>query len=216
MILEIPALTGRFITLTPLEPDADSAALFRISHAPGVAEALWRYMPAGPFPDAAAMRNYLHQWQSQADVMAFTVRASIGGEGTETVPVGSISVMNYRREHRTAELGYIWYAPAVRRTKVNTEANYLLLRHCFEVLGCRRMEWKCDSLNLPSRAAALRLGYRFEGLFRQHLIVKGLNRDTTWFSMLDSEWPQTGQAIAQWLYQDNSVPLSTLTKLAGS
>ncbi|RYD34760.1 MAG: GNAT family N-acetyltransferase, partial [Verrucomicrobiaceae bacterium] len=76
MIPEIPALTGRFITLTPLEPDADSEALFQASHAPGVAEAMWRYMPAGPFPDAAAMRNYLHQWQAQADVMAFTVRAS--------------------------------------------------------------------------------------------------------------------------------------------
>lgn len=206
MFPEIPALTGRFVTLTPLDPAADAGALFAASHpGPEAAEALWRYMPSGPFADAEEMRGFLERWTANADVLAFTVRRAEDG-----LPVGSISLMSIRPEHGVGELGNIWYSPPVQRTKVNTEANFLLLRHCFETLGFRRMEWKCNALNEPSRRAALRLGYRFEGIFRQHMLVKGLNRDTAWFSIIDGEWPPTGQALAHWLYEDDSRPLGSL------
>ena len=98
--------------------------------------------------------------------------------------------MSLRPAHGVGELGNIWFTPSAQGTGANPEANYLLLRHCFEELGYRRMEWKCNALNEPSRRAALRLGFRYEGTFRQHMLVKGENRDTAWFSMLDHEWPK--------------------------
>jgi RimJ/RimL family protein N-acetyltransferase len=97
---------------------------------------------------------------------------------------------------------------------VNTEANYLLLRHCFEDLRYRRVEWKCDALNERSRRAAERLGFTFEGIFRQHMIVKGRNRDTAWFSMLDHEWPRIGSAMEHWLYVNDSQPLAARQTVA--
>jgi RimJ/RimL family protein N-acetyltransferase len=122
--------------------------------------------------------------------------------------------MSIRPEHAVAELGWIWYAPEAQRSKVNTEASYLLLRYCFEELHYRRMEWKCNSLNERSHRAALRLGFTYEGNFRQHMIVKGENRDTDWFSMLDQEWPSIGAALSHWLYKDDSVSLRELTRPA--
>lgn len=205
MLFSTPDFKGEFVALTILDPDADTADLFAISSAPEVAEPLWRFMPCGPFGEAGAMRDFWKNWQSREDVRAFVVRDANNGAA-----LGSISLMSIRPEHKGAELGNIWYAPAARRTKVNTEANYLLLQYCFETLGYRRMEWKCDARNQPSRQAALRLGYRFEGIFRQHMIVKGENRDTAWFSLLDSEWPATGRAMAHWLYKDDSKSLGTL------
>jgi RimJ/RimL family protein N-acetyltransferase len=100
------------------------------------------------------------------------------------------TMCNYDPVHRRIELGHIWYVPAAQRTGVNTETIYLLLKHCFEEYQTRRVEWKCDSLNESSRAAALRLGFQFEGIFRQHMIVKGRNRDTAWFGMTDGDWPE--------------------------
>jgi len=97
------------------------------------------------------------------------------------------------------EIGNIVYAPALQRTIAATEAQYLMAQHVFETLGYRRYEWKCNALNAPSRRAALRLGFTFEGVFRQHMIVKGRNRDTAWYSMLDSEWPQRKEAFERWL-----------------
>jgi RimJ/RimL family protein N-acetyltransferase len=101
--------------------------------------------------------------------------------------------------HRTIEVGSILYGEALQRTAGATEAMYLMARHVFEDLGYRRYEWKCDALNAPSRRAALRLGFRFEGIFRQHLIVKGRSRDTAWYSMLDAEWPRRKVAFERWL-----------------
>jgi RimJ/RimL family protein N-acetyltransferase len=119
--------------------------------------------------------------------------------------------------HRSIEVGWILYAPALQRTVGATEAMYLLAKHAFEDLGYRRYEWKCDALNAPSRRAALRLGFTFEGIFRQHMIVKGRNRDSAWFSLLDTEWPARRDAFERWLDPANfdaqgrqRVALSTL------
>ncbi|MGZ8578512.1 MAG: GNAT family N-acetyltransferase [Actinomycetota bacterium] len=117
-------------------------------------------------------------------------------------PVGVVSFLNVDIAMRRVELGHIWYVPAVQRTKVNTETVYLMLRRSFDELGNRRVEWKCDALNARSRAAAERLGFTFEGVFRQHMIVKGRNRDTAWFSMLDHEWPDVRAAMEGWLHAE--------------
>jgi len=196
---------GKFITLQPLDIESDIGELFSISHADDAIGALWRYMPNGPFTDADAMRHFLTQWQARPDVVAFTVRST-----KTNLCLGSISIMSIRAEHGVAELGNIWYAPTAQRTKANTEACYLLLRHCFDDLHYRRMEWKCDARNESSRAAALRLGFGFEGVFRQHRMVKGENRDTAWFAMLDGEWPQRQVNFEQWLSGNGSVSLTKL------
>jgi RimJ/RimL family protein N-acetyltransferase len=194
---------GRFITLTPLDPERDGEGLFAASHGSSGALEMWRYLARGPYTDAAAMREGLRSWQALPDVLAFTVTDNATGRR-----IGSISLLRIEPTHGVAELGYIWYAPAMQRTKANTEANYLLLRHCLAELGYRRMEWKCDNANEPSKRAALRLGYRYEGTFRQHMIIRGNNRDTAWFSLLDHEWPLTAAALEHWLYVDDSLPLA--------
>ena len=194
---------GRFITLTPLNLDTDVEDLFRGSHEPGSIEAMWGLIAAGPFADAAAMREWLRAQQALPDMIPFTVSDNATGRR-----IGSISFMRINPAHGVAELGFIWYEPSAQRTKANTEANYLLLKHCFAELGYRRMEWKCNTGNARSRAAALRLGYSFEGIFRQHMIVKGRNRDTAWFAMLDHEWPRIAAAMENWLYVDASQPLA--------
>ncbi|WP_146850969.1 GNAT family N-acetyltransferase [Brevifollis gellanilyticus] len=195
-------LAGQFITLKPLNIETDVEDLFAASAAGDI----WRYMPAGPFADAAAMADWLRQWQGQPDVVAFTVV-----DNASARRMGSISLMRITPKHGVAELGCIWYAPDFQRTKANTEANYLLIRHCFQDLGYRRMEWKCDSRNERSRAAALRLGFRFEGIFHQHMVIKGENRDTAWFAMLDHDWLRIGAAMERWLYEEGAPSLRELT-----
>jgi RimJ/RimL family protein N-acetyltransferase len=108
------------------------------------------------------------------------------------------SFLNVRPEMRVLEVGHIWYAPEAQRTAANTEATYLMLRDAFD-LGYRRAEWKCDALNERSRRAALRLGFRFEGVFRQHMVVKDRNRDTAWYAVLDGEWPAVRTNLERWL-----------------
>lgn len=196
---------GQFVSLVPQEADRDAAELFEISHRVTGSDALWRYLPEGPFSTPQAFQAYLQDWGAASDVVAFTVRQA--GEGHA---LGSISLMNLRPAHGVGELGNIWYTPAAQRTPVNTESNYLLLKHCFEDLHYRRMEWKCNALNDPSRRAALRLGFTFEGIFRQHMIVKGENRDTAWFALLDHEWPGVKAAMERWLYTGQTDPLSRL------
>ena len=194
---------GRFVTLTPTDAAADTGELFAAGHGSAEARELWQLMPCGPFEDAAAMRDSIRAWQENADVLAFTVTSRESGRR-----IGMISIMRITPAHGVAELGFIWYAPSAQRTNANTEANYLLLRHCFADLGYRRMEWKCDAENARSRAAALRLGYSFEGIFRQHMIIKGRSRDTAWFAMLDHEWRRIAAAMEHWLYTDGSQPLA--------
>lgn len=188
------AFQGRHVELAPLSPPKDAAELHAISHTDAAALDLWRYLPWGPFETVAGYEEHLREWTSRPGVLAFVVRGAIDHQ-----MLGSLSLMNIHPGHGTAELGYIWYRPAARRTPANTEACHLLLRHCFEDLGYRRMEWKCDARNAASQRAALRLGFTAEGIFRQHQIVKGRNRDTAWFSLLDHEWPAVGPAMARWL-----------------
>jgi RimJ/RimL family protein N-acetyltransferase len=185
-------LEGRYVTLVPTEPE-HAGGLFASWHdRPGGAE-LWTYLPFGPFEDEAAM----HEWVAWAATSTDFLYRTVVVRATDA-PVGMASFMRAEPEQRTIELGGIWYAPSAQRTAANTEATYLMLRESFD-LGYRRVEWKCNALNQRSRVAAERLGFTFEGVFRQHMIVKGRNRDTAWYAMLDREWPRVRANIERWL-----------------
>jgi RimJ/RimL family protein N-acetyltransferase len=201
------SFSGRYVSLTPLNAEADYAELFDASHRSREHQSIWRFLWQGPFANAEAMRDWLRSAEQGADPIFFTVQHL-----ADKQKVGMISIMSMAPEMGRAELGHIWYAPEVQRTKVNTEAVFLLLSYLLGELHYRRAEWKCDALNERSRKAALRLGFRFEGVFRQHMVVKGENRDTAWFSLLDTEWPRVSANMRRWLYEDNSLSLSVLNE----
>src|SRR5262249_47942743 len=141
-------------------------------------------------------------------------------DGATGCAAGYASYMRIEPAHRAIEVGGILYTPALQRTRGATEAMYLMARHAFEDLGYRRYEWKCDSQNEPSRRSALRLGFTFEGIFRQHMIVRGRNRDTAWYSIIDNEWPSRKQAFQRWLdpgnFDEKGRQRSPLARPAGS
>ncbi len=153
-------------------------------------ELIWRYMFGGPYPDFEGFRAYLEGLTDMANGLALCVI-----DRQSATPIGIATYCANSPEMLRIELGGIWYTPRFQRSHANTETIYLMLRHAFEALGYRRVEWKCDAANARSRAAALRLGFRFEGVFRQHMIIKGRNRDTAWFAMLDGEWPEVREQL---------------------
>lgn len=199
---------GRFVALEPVDPSRHAEPLWRAAHDhTPEATRMWTYMPYGPFASVTEMRSWMEGVAAPTDPMFFTVLA-----GTERVPVGMASYLNVDTAMRHIELGHIWYAPRTQRSEANTETAYLMMREAFDELGYRRVEWKCDALNDRSRAAALRLGFTFEGVFRRHMIVKGRNRDTAWFSVTDAEWSRVRSALERWLASEPGArpPLASL------
>ena len=186
-------LPGRFGRVEKLEP-RHAADLWGVTKG---ADALWSYMGYGPFAEQTAFLAWVPERAALADPYAYAV---IDADGRA---VGIATLMEIRPAMRVIEVGHIVYSPVLQRTPLATEAQYLLARYVFETLGYRRYEWKCNALNAPSRRAAERFGFTFEGVFRQHLIIKGRNRDTAWFSMLDSEWPARKAAFERWLAPAN-------------
>jgi RimJ/RimL family protein N-acetyltransferase len=159
---------------------------------------IWTYMSAyGPFADFPAFSQWLAGRATLEDPYSYAI---IDGAGRG---LGIATLMEIRLAMRVIEVGHIVYSPALQRTPLGTEAQYLLARYVFETLGYRRYEWKCDALNAASRRAALRYGFVFEGVLRQHMIAKGRNRDTAYYSMLDGEWPARKAAFERWLAPDN-------------
>jgi len=190
-------LEGRFVTLTPLDAAAHADALFDAANG-GDKDQVWDYLFDGPYTDREAFRASIEAKSKSADPFYFAVVDKSSGK-----PVGYLSLMRIEPAHRVIEVGGILYTPAMQRTPGATEAQYLFARYVFDDLGYRRYEWKCNALNAPSQRAAQRLGFTFEGVFRQHMIVKGRNRDTAWYSMLDHEWPARRAAFERWLSPDN-------------
>lgn len=190
----IEPIEGTFVRLEPIDPEAHAASLYERSHASPDDAAIWTYLSYGPFDGLPEMRTWLVANAASDDPRFFTVVDRSSGE-----PVGVVSLMSIDATMRRLELGHIWYVRSAQRGRANTEVAFLLLRAAFESWGYRRAEWKCDALNARSRAAAERLGFAFEGVFRSHMIVKGRNRDTAWFSMLVEEWPARRAAIEDWL-----------------
>jgi RimJ/RimL family protein N-acetyltransferase len=190
-------LPGRVVTLRPFDLSSQAAALYQATHGPE-REDQWRYMGDGPYPDRAAYDAAFQKKQDSLDPLFWAVIDNASG-----TPVGQASYLRIEPAQRVIEVGNIIFSPALQHSTGATEAMYLMARHVFNDLGYRRYEWKCNALNQPSRRAALRLGFTFEGVFRQHMIVKGRNRDTAWFSMLDAEWPRLEANFEQWLAPDN-------------
>ncbi|KAI1402952.1 putative acetyltransferase, GNAT family [Hypoxylon fuscum] len=194
-------LVGRYTTIVGLSAQQHADALY--PYISGAENAhLWDYVNDGPYDDIAVFRANLKAREASQDPVFFAILSNQQGAGTEggndSDIIGMASYMRIDLKNRSAEVGNIM-AAHLQRTPVTTEAMYLMARHAFEDLGYRRYEWKCNALNAPSQRAAQRLGFTFEGIFRKHLIVKGRNRDTAWFSITDDEWPGVKQALEAWL-----------------
>jgi RimJ/RimL family protein N-acetyltransferase len=189
----LTTLSGRYVTVAPLDPAQHGDDLWEATRGEEN-YALWRYLPDGPFELRAEFDKNLAVMAASRDHLFFAIVDNQSGKA-----VGRAAYLRIEPKHRCIEVGSILYSPALQKTRGATEAMFLMARHVFEELGYRRYEWKCNALNEPSRRAALRLGFTFEGIFRQHMIVKGENRDTAWFSMLDWEWPAQKQAFERWL-----------------
>jgi RimJ/RimL family protein N-acetyltransferase len=190
------SLRGERVRLVPVATEhADE--LFAAGH-DGGDPALWQYLPYGPFTHAEEMRLWLSACAESEDPRFYAIV-----EQASDRPAGMASYLRFARDHRVVEIGHIWFGAAIQRTPAATEAIYLLARHAFEDMHVRRLEWKCDADNARSRRAAERFGFTYEGVFRQHMLVKGRNRDTAWYSLLDSEWPRVQAGFEAWLDEAN-------------
>jgi RimJ/RimL family protein N-acetyltransferase len=191
---EAVKLSGRFGYIEKLNTQEHGSSLWNtfMGH-----DELWNYLKIGPFSDKASFLDWLRERETLSDPYAYAI---VNPQGKAQ---GLFCLMSIRPDMRVIEVGYIIYAPSLQRTGLGTEAQYLLMRYAFEDLGYRRYEWKCNALNLKSRRAAERFGFTFEGVFRQHEIIKGHNRDTAWYSILDCEWPECKAMFERWLAPEN-------------
>ena len=188
------SLVGRFGSVERLDIARHGDSLWE---AVAGHDRIWTYMSYGPFADRPAFLAWLAERQKLDDPFYYAVV-----DGARRA-VGVESLLAIRSDMRVVEVGHVLLSPALQRTALATEAQYLLARYVFETLGYRRYEWKCDALNAASRRAALRFGFVFEGIFRCHMITKGRSRDTTWLAMLDSNWPARREAFERWLAPEN-------------
>lgn len=189
-------LAGRYCGLEPLDPVRHGGQLFAASMGPN-AEERFRYLFDEP-QDRSGFEGWLKRGATSEDPLVYAV-IDLSTQRCE----GRQSFMRITPEHGVIEVGGILWGPAIARTRVATEALFLCAQYAFDELGYRRFEWKCDSRNEPSRRAAGRFGFSFEGIFRQHMVNKGQNRDTAWFAMVDSEWPAIKAAFVRWLEPGN-------------
>jgi len=192
------SLEGRNVSLSPVDPARDVAQLFKAGTEGEEPERIWDYLGYGPFADEADMVPWLESCQASKDPVFVGFRDSATG-----ILGGMGSFMEIRAHFGVAEIGNLWFGRAWQKDRRATEVLSLMMHLVMETLEYRRIEWKCNALNAPSRSAALRLGFRYEGLFLNHLIVKGRSRDTAWFSITDEEWPAVRDAHAKWLADDN-------------
>ena len=190
-------MVGRYCTVTQLDPKEHAESLYRVFSA-AADDKNWTYLSCGPFQDLTGFKDWLFLVCTGQDPLFYAVIDNQSGEA-----VGMASFMRIEPTMGVIEVGHIHFSPTLQKTPMATEAMYLMMRHVFDELGYRRYEWKCDSYNKRSKRAALRLGFSAEGIFRQAIIYKGRNRDTAWFSILDSEWPQQKAGFERWLQPSN-------------
>lgn len=190
-------IDGHFVSVEPLDYRRDAATLYAASHQDETRDEIWAYLPYGPFTEEG-FRTHLRGQTSTADPCFYAITPH-GAAGA----LGVASLMTIEPLMGTIEIGHIMLGAPLQRTPAATEALFLLMRHSMDDLGNRRLEWKCDAVNEPSRSAARRYGFAFEGIFAQHRIVKGRNRDTAWYSIIDTEWPSIRTCFEQWLDPSN-------------
>jgi RimJ/RimL family protein N-acetyltransferase len=192
---ERKVLAGETVVLEPLDAARHGDDLYAAAEG---ADESWRYLPYGPFGSKDEFMRWLPRHASTADPLAFAIIDRATG-----LALGITTLMSIVPEHGVIEIGHIWLSPRLQRTRQATEAIFIQARYAFDVLGNRRLEWKCDAANAPSRRAAGRYGFSFEGVFRNHRVIKGRNRDTAWFSITDAEWPAARAAFEAWLDAGN-------------
>jgi RimJ/RimL family protein N-acetyltransferase len=190
-------MQGRFCWLEPLSAQAHAADLFA-ANSLDVEGRNWTYLSIGPFADFDTYRAWVSRVETSDDPLFFAIM-----DADTSKAVGVAALMRVDRANGTIEVGNINYSPLLQRQPAATEAMFLLMRRVFDELGYRRLEWKCDSLNAASRKAAQRLGFMYEGLFRQAVVYKGRNRDTAWFSIVDVDWPALKAVHERWLAPGN-------------
>jgi RimJ/RimL family protein N-acetyltransferase len=188
---------GRFCRIESLDPARHAADLYQ-AYSQASDGRLWTYLSNEPFQDAASFDAYMAKAAASTDPMHHAIIDLASGKA-----IGTAALMRIDPVNGVIEVGHVAYSPLLQRTAHATEAQYLFMKRVFEELGYRRFEWKCDSLNEPSRKAAVRYGFTFEGIFRQAIVYKGRTRDTAWYSMLDSEWPALRAGYEAWLAPEN-------------
>jgi RimJ/RimL family protein N-acetyltransferase len=181
-----------------MRADSPAQALFQASHGSQQGLKIWDYMTYGPWPDLNSYRGAIKQQSTDPNQIFFALRCK-----KSDLVCGQASFLDINSINGVIEIGHIWFGPQLQKTQAATEALYLMIQYAMDDLGYRRMQWRCNSLNAGSRSAARRLGFRFEGIFYNHMIFKGKNRDTAWYSILDNEWPVIKQLIENWLAKDN-------------
>ena len=190
-------IEGRHCRIEPVDVKRHAQDLFdAYAAAPDGSD--WTYLFVGPFADFSAYREELERMAASNDPLHYTIVDLASGKAA-----GTASLMRIEPAHGVIEVGNIMYSRRLKKTPAGTEAMFLLMRRAFDELGYRRYEWKCDHLNAPSRAAALRYGFQFEGIFRQAIVYKGRSRDTAWYSIVDREWPAVRHGFEQWLRPEN-------------
>lgn len=190
-------MQGTYCRLEPLSAEAHAEDLFE-AYQTDQEGRVWSYLPIGPFDQFAPFKNWIADCAKSEDPLFFAVIDEKTGKA-----IGYASYLRIDPANGVIEVGHITFSPLLQKTRAATEAMYLMMKRVFTELGYRRYEWKCDNLNAPSRAAAERLGFVFEGVFRQAVIYKNRNRDTAWFSITDTEWPPREAAFKAWLSEDN-------------
>jgi RimJ/RimL family protein N-acetyltransferase len=188
-------LRGERVLLRPFDPAADAEPLHAATREDPT---IWTYLPIGPFETGEDMRRTIAAEAGAPGFVFHAIEPPAAGHA-----LGQAAYMRIEPAIGTIEIGSIFFAPGLRRSAAATEAIYLLARHAFDDLGYRRLEWKCNALNAASRRAAERFGFRFEGIFRKHMVVKGRNRDTAWYAITDDEWPRVRAAFEAWLAPEN-------------
>ena len=191
-------LRGEHVLLRAVEAGVDAGPLYAASHPPAADGSVWTYLPDGPYASVAELHTWLERASRSEDPLFFTIARL-----PEQTPSGVCSFLRIKPEHGAIEIGHIWFGAELQRTTAATEAIYLLARHAFDELGYRRLEWKCNALNAASRRAAERFGFTFEGVFRNHQVIKGRNRDTAWYAIVDADWPPIREAFEAWLAPEN-------------
>jgi RimJ/RimL family protein N-acetyltransferase len=190
-------MTGRYCRLEPVSVQRHEKDLFAAyMQAPDDRD--WTYLFAARPASSSQFNAYLAKLETSDDPLHFAII-----DGTTNEAVGTAALMRIEPTHGVIEVGSITFSPLLKKTRAATESMYLMMRRAFDELGYRRYEWKCDSLNAPSRSAALRYGFTFEGIFRQAVVYKGRSRDTAWYSITDTEWPRIRAAFEAWLAADN-------------
>lgn len=192
-------LVGTHVVLRPVKAATDAEALYAVSHPPLGDLALWTYLPDGPYESPERLGETLAWAEGPLQDAVYYALVPAG----EHDPRGLAAYLRISRESGAIEIGHLWFGVGLARTTAATEAIYLLLGHAFDELGYRRVEWKCNALNAASRSAAERFGFAFEGVFLQHMVVKGRNRDTAWYAITDRSWPAIRAGFEGWLAGEN-------------